>query len=269
MEGRPLAGWTVAITRPAEQGQRLAQRIQALGGRPWVAPLIAITLCPEAVGGAVDEWGRWDAVVATSANAGRALKASLISRGREQVPHPLPAFAVGRATAAALSACGLSAQVPPGVRTGADLAQALVGRWNGRALRVLYLHGDLADPAFAGTLADAGVEVEAVCAYHTREAPVDPAAWRRMAETGGPLAVALYSPSAVRAFATRIRPIFEALGRWPALVCIGPATARAAESAGLWEIHQAASSDEDGVVATLISLADEGTRRAGEEGKTR
>lgn len=256
--GRPLQGWTVAITRPEGQGEALARRVEALGGRAWLAPLLAIDRFPDRLLPALRRWGDWDALVITSANAARALAEALALTGRADAPRPVACYAVGRASAAAVARAGLTAEVPEGVRTGADLADVLVQRWAGRRLRVLYIHGELADPNFAARLAEAGADVTAVCAYRTREAVADVAAWRRVLAASPHLAVTLYSPSAVRAWLRQLQPLLLESGRTVAFVCVGPTTARAAREAGLADVWMAPASHDDGVAEALAAVAARG-----------
>ncbi|WP_029420088.1 uroporphyrinogen-III synthase [Alicyclobacillus macrosporangiidus] len=253
--GLPLQEWTVAITRPEGQGEALARKVEALGGRAWLAPLLAIDRFPDRLLPAIRRWNDWDALVITSANAARALAEALEAEGRTEAPRPVACYAVGRASATALGRAGLVAEVPEGVRTGADLADVLARRWAGRHLRVLYIHGELADPNFSARLAEAGVDVTAVCAYRTREAVADVAAWRRLLAASPQLAVTLYSPSAVRAWIRQLQPLLLESGRKAAFVCVGPTTARAAREAGLADVWLAPASHDDGVAEALAALA--------------
>src|SRR5512146_1138627 len=89
----------VLVTRPREEAVALAARLEALGYTPVIAPMIAVRFLPDAV---MDASGI-QAVAFTSANGARALAAARVGA---EVARDLPAFAVGKATAAAARAAG-------------------------------------------------------------------------------------------------------------------------------------------------------------------
>jgi uroporphyrinogen-III synthase len=85
----------VLVTRPAEDARATAEALRKRGHEPILAPLFSIRPLQ------ADFGGRFDAVVATSANALRALDAHSANRLAKT-----PLFAVGDATAAAGRARG-------------------------------------------------------------------------------------------------------------------------------------------------------------------
>jgi uroporphyrinogen-III synthase len=97
----PLSGLTVLVTRPAAQAATLCARIEMLGGTSIAFPAIEI----EPV--AADAGGEYDLFVFVSANA-VVHGAHLVTRGaRSRIA------AIGKATAAALAAAGLPADIVP------------------------------------------------------------------------------------------------------------------------------------------------------------
>src|SRR5690348_10603821 len=89
----------VLVTRPREEAEALALRLEPLGFEPVIEPLIEVRFPADAT---VDVAGA-QAVVFTSANGVRALKTA---RGGSSLPRTLPVFAVGGTTAAAARAAG-------------------------------------------------------------------------------------------------------------------------------------------------------------------
>ena len=141
------------VTRPEADGARTAAALSARGHTVMVAPLLHIAPVAFAL-----PRQQFDAVVLTSANATRALAA-----------HParatltaLPAFTVGRHTAAAARAAGFR-DVTFAEGDKEDLAALLRARAGKHAL--LYLAGE----DRAGDAADWGVPVLTMVAYRARK----------------------------------------------------------------------------------------------------
>src|SRR5262245_58994761 len=144
------------VTRPEPDGARTAALLRARGHEVLTAALLRV----EPVGFELPN-SDWAAVVLTSANAARALA---------QHPHRaritgLPAFAVGRQTAEAAQAAGLTAlNTADGDRN--DLVALLCRRFGGSQKPLLHLAGE----DRAGDLAGCGVPVETVVAYRAVKA---------------------------------------------------------------------------------------------------
>jgi uroporphyrinogen-III synthase len=236
-QGSILEGRRIVLTRPRDHAGDFERAINALGGRPEIAPAIAIAP-PERSSGldaALDRIHEFDWIAFTSANAVRALAQRARTRG---IPRARLAAvklaAVGEATASAIT---------NELRTPDTVAQTASGLGLGRELpdpigaRVLVPHGDLAGEALSAELRRRGAEPTAVVAYQTIPGdgiPTIVAGWRE-----GTIAALLFaSGSAVRFVAGAIasdrsthdwaRPTLP-----PAIFCIGPSTAQAAVLAGL------------------------------------
>src|SRR5215470_17850822 len=132
------------VTRPEADGARTAAALSARGHTVMVAPLLHVAPVAFAL-----PRQQFDAVVLTSANATRALTA-------------LPAFTVGRHTAAAARAAGFR-DVTFAEGDKEDLAALLRARAGKHAL--LYLAGE----DRAGDAADWGVPVLTMVAYRARK----------------------------------------------------------------------------------------------------
>lgn len=195
----------VWITRTQPAADATAARVRAMGHEPFVLPLLRI----RRIAGLAFDLEGVAAVAFTSANAVEAFAAASPRRD-------LAAFAVGRATAAALSRAGFETVLSSegGV---SDLAQAILRRRGDLAGAVL--HPRAADPAgdLAGALRQGGVEAREVVAYESVAA--DPAPDARLDILDD---VLLHSPRAARILAEilarRPAPHLRALGLSPAVL---------------------------------------------------
>jgi uroporphyrinogen-III synthase len=242
---RPLAGWTVVVTRerPGELGRLLVEA----GADLVHLPLIAVA--PPADGGAaldaaLAELGAHDWLVVTSA-AG----AERVASAAAAVPSVRLA-AVGASTAEVLSAgAGRAVDLVPSVQTAAGLVDAFA-EVDG-PVRVLAALADRAAPTLADGLRAQGHDVTVVTAYRTvLVTPPEPELARATAAD----ALVLASGSAARSWR-------DALGERAVELCprvvvaIGPTTAAAARESGLKVDAVAADHSLGGLVATLIDLA--------------
>lgn len=232
---RALAGMRVVVTRPREQAAELVAGLERLGADAAVVPLIAVEVFAER--SELDdllERGGHDWVVFTSANAVRAV-GERIRRSRARVA------AVGPATAEELGALGVGPSFVPERFAAAAIADGL-GPLEG--VRVLLPQSEIAEPSLVDELRARGAVVDAVTAYRTvaLEPGPEEAATLRAAD-----AILLASGSAARALAAAVVPRKETL-----LVCIGPATAEAARSAGLRVGLVAEEATGEGMIQALV-----------------
>jgi uroporphyrinogen-III synthase len=232
---RPLAGLRVVVTRPRGTGARLVAELERLGAKAAEVPLVAIE--PVDVAGLDDALrGDVDWVVVTSANAVRALGDRLSRLAGARFA------AVGPATARALRERGIEPAFVP-ERFAAQAVAAGLGSLEG--CRVLLPQADIASPELADELRARGALVEAVVAYRT--VPIAPDA-EGLAALRRADAILLASGSAARSLAALDLPLEET-----ALVCIGAATAREAEVAGLQVRSVAEESTGEGMIRALVS----------------
>jgi uroporphyrinogen III methyltransferase/synthase len=246
---RPLFGWTVAITRTRGQASVLGAALSEAGATTIEVPTIEIA---EPADGAValaagleglrNHSYRW--VVFTSQNA----VDSVFNHVRDA-----RAFAdtnvasVGDATASALRARGVVADLVPGRFSGAALAAAFpVATAQGE--RVLLPRAAEAGDELPATLRAKGYEVDVVEAYRNIRPRLEPAAAEAVR---GADAVTFASSSSVTGF-------LELLGRDnlpPVVACIGPVTAGAARAAGIEVAVEAADASVAGLVRGLEAYA--------------
>ncbi len=205
----------ILVTRPEGQEVELVHRLEALGHKAIVCPLVAI----EPLGDEEVDVSAYDWVVVTSVNGARELRRRL--RGS-----PGRVAAIGAATAAAFG----GADLVPAVST----QEGLLAELPRPAGRVLFAGAEGARRLLADEL-----DADVVPLYRTHElVPGDlPSADL----------VVLASTSAARAFGRTGAAI-------PA-VSIGPETTAAARAAGVEIVAQAATHDLGGLLAAIASVA--------------
>jgi uroporphyrinogen-III synthase len=156
--------------------------------------------------------------------------------------------AVGQATAGALRARGVVADLVPQESSGAALASALPDP-SGR--RVLLVRASAADPDLPDGLRHRGASVAEITTYETVEGPAESAAPLREALALPDLAAVVFaSGSAVRGFVKLGGP-----SSVPA-VTIGPRTTSAAQAAGFTVVAEAASPDVEQLAAAVERAID-------------
>jgi uroporphyrinogen-III synthase len=232
-----LTGRRILVTRAPGQASQLAERLRALGATPILIPTIEIA--PPASFAALDAalaaLSGFDLVAFTSANAVEAF------RQRAQLlgvpPAPRRIAVVGPATARAVAAIGLDADVVPPIFTGESLAQTIVQTLLPEApgARILLVLAEQAPATLASALAAAGARVTVAAAYCNRIPRASLAALADLFAdpSKGPDAVTFTSAST----AGNLIALLDAAGlTLPAAVVrasIGPVTSRALADLGL------------------------------------
>ena len=166
------------------------------------------------------------AIVVASARAADAL---IAARGDLPLPE---VWAVGPATARALSAAGIAAHVPPVAKDGATLAHALIAARPLAGRRVLVPRAEDGRDDAIDALRAAGAEVEAVVAYRTVAVAADDPAIARGLELlarGEAAVCAVFAPSQAAALDAVI-PLAKVATRF---VAIGETTARSLRDRGV------------------------------------
>ncbi len=209
----------VIVTRPREQAQPLAARLEARGLEVVLCPLIEL----EPVGpNTVDVTG-YDWVIVTSRRGAHELARRLRGDLRNVA-------AIGPGTAAALREHGIEPALVPEVST----QEGLVAELPSRPGRVLFAGAEDARPYLAEALG-----ADSIVLYRTREL-------RPPAPPEGDLIV-LASASAARAF--------SALAVDLPAVSIGPETTREARARGLEVVAEARTHDLEGLIAAVAEAA--------------
>ena len=237
-ENRPLYGWRVLVPRAKEQAEAMSSRLASYGAIPQSVPTISLepprnpAQMDRAIKGIVE--GRYQWVVFTSTNAVHA-----VWKKFEQLGLDARAFAgvhlaaVGRKTAEALRALGMSPELLPHrtKQNAAGLVEVFPEYVEDidPVSRVLLPRADIGTHVLVDGLIEKGWDVEDVVAYRTvRAAPPAPEV-RDMIKTGGFDAVCFTSGSTVR----NLVGIAGKPHQRTIIACIGPMAAEAAREQGL------------------------------------
>jgi uroporphyrinogen III methyltransferase/synthase len=244
---RPLRGLTVAVTRARTQASELAHRLEALGASVIQAPMIRVHRLP---GPPLDPTP-YDLVCLTSANAVDALFERL-QDGRHP-PGDARALAgakiaaIGAATARALAAHGVHADVLPERAVAESLVEALAEM---PVERALIARARDARDVIPYALRARGAQVDVVALYETLAETLSPA---RLEAVRNADYVTFTSSSTVRFFAQAAGD--HGLSATTRIVSIGPATSETLVEHGLQPHVKAERHDVDGVIEALLADA--------------
>jgi uroporphyrinogen III methyltransferase/synthase len=253
-EQRPLYGKTVAVTRAREQASGLATRLRELGAEVVETPVIRVVpldarLDPFKFASPPDEEAAWDLVCFTSPNGVRLFFERLADARRDaRALHGVVTAAIGPATARALRAHGVIADVLPDRAVAESLVEALDG-WLPE--RVLIARAKVARDVLPDALRARGAEVDVLELYETVAEPLS-------AEQLDAVRAADY---VTFTSASTVRNLLSALGgdattlAGARLASIGPVTSDALRSDGLEPALEADPHDIDGLLAALVADA--------------
>jgi uroporphyrinogen-III synthase len=232
----PLAGRVILVTRARQQAGRFAALLEEAGARVLLAPTIVIE-SPES-------WAPLDEALArsrayqwaifTSVNGVEMVRRRLERAGRgSEALASCRIAAIGPATAAALRAWGLPAEVVPEEYVAEGLVDRLQSLIRPQE-RVLLPRAAETRDLLVRELGALGAVVEEVAAYRTRAA-TERAAGLREALTRREVDVVTFtSSSTVRNFAALFSPgELEPLMAGVVIACIGPVTRATAAGLGL------------------------------------
>ncbi len=273
-DGGPLAGRRVLVPVAAGRERALVSHLDALGAEVHAAVLaeIAPAADPAPVTDALDRLaaGGFAWLAVTSSHAVDALAAAapgplveLVRAGRTAAPNSTRIAAVGPATARALAAIGIGADLvptrersargllaawpdPPAVAPGAATPAAAPEAAPGRA--VLLAQGDLAEPTLAAGLTERGWQPTAVVVYRNLPGPPLDADLRADLAAGAFDAVLLTSGSVAERLLAQVAP-----APGTAFVALGPRTAEVL--AGLGIVVTTTSERPDGESVALAVLS--------------
>lgn len=181
----------VLITRPIEDSEPFKTRVEELGCRVTLAPLMRIVSNPipgASIAGATG-------LIATSRNALTALAASPAMASAAE----LPLYVVGPGTAAVARRMGFKT-ILEGGGTAKDLLP-LVRSQGGAVNRLVYLRGDVLAFDLEAALGREGIQVTPVVAYRSVAAEALPPNVIKALETGDIDAVTLLSPRTAEVWA--------------------------------------------------------------------
>jgi uroporphyrinogen-III synthase len=251
---RPLAGKRIVVTRAPDQAGELAERLQQAGAVLLEAPAIRIALLADAapLERALKRLSRDSWVVFTSANAANAFWSHAAARIAFQRGDDGPRVAaIGPATAAALHELGVRVDFVPQRHEGAALAAELP---LAPGAHVLLPRSAIGREELPKRLAERGAQVDDVPIYTTEAAPLASSVVDELGR--GFDAVTLTSGSTVRSFVAAVatHPSLRRQLENAVIACIGPATAAAAEEAGLRPQVVATEATIRGLVEALAAF---------------
>jgi uroporphyrinogen III methyltransferase / synthase len=230
-ERRPLFGRRVVVTRARPQASGLAARLAELGAEVVEAPAIAI----EPLAFEQPDLAAFDVVCLTSANGVERLLA-----GDVRALHGVTVAAVGRATADALAARGVIADVVPEQAVSDAIPEAL-GDLAGK--RVLVATAEGARTALPDGLRARGATVEVLHLYRTLRQPVD-------------VAAVLAGDLVTFTSSSTVENVLEALSAEQRgtlrAVSIGPITSEALRGHGVEPLVEADPHDVEGLVEAVL-----------------
>jgi uroporphyrinogen-III synthase len=243
------------ITRPEEDGSRLAERITALGHEPVLLPLMDIVLRdlpPLPLDGV-------QALIATSRNALRALAGNAaFERARR-----LPVYCVGEATAAIAETLQF-ADIRTGAGTAKDLAPLVARTIKPDGGALLYLTGEQIAFDLAGVLSALRFAMRRVIVYSAEENRQ--AVKALAAHLGAGLdGVLLMSPRTAEIFATAIASVPRDNIRGLTCYCYSQAVAKPLERTEGLRLSIAAHPTEADLLALLGSGLAATVRKASDE----
>ena len=169
-EKLPLFGQRILVTRPRDEGSRAAPTLESLGAEVLLAPTVEVRPITDAgpLDGAIDRLAKYDWLVFTSANGVRFFLARLTARGLDlRALGHLRLAAIGTATADALKAIHLNADLVPESYRSESLAAALLEHASGR--RILLARADRGRTVLKDELQHLS-EVDQVAVYHNADA---------------------------------------------------------------------------------------------------
>ena len=256
-ETKPLFGWEVLVPRTQDQAGSTITRLEHHGAHAAVVPTISVEpprtpqQLERAVKGMVT--GRYEWVGFTSVNAVKAVREKFEESGLDaRAFSGLKIAAVGGVTARALRDWGLEPDLVP---SGEQSANGLLADWPeyddvlDPINRVFLPRADIATDTLVAGLQQMGWEVDDVTAYRTVRAAPPAAEVRDAIKSGAYDAVVFTSSSTVRnlvGIAGKPHPS-------TVVAVIGPATAKAAEEAGLHVDVMAPEASSDALVDALAA----------------
>jgi uroporphyrinogen III methyltransferase/synthase len=252
-ENRPLFGQRILVTRTRQQASVLSARLRELGAEPVELPTIRIEPAGDwaPLDDALGQLSSFDWIIFTSVNGVRFFWERLANAGLDaRALHRVQIAAIGPATAGELVARGLRPDYVP-QKYVAEAVAAGLEEIQGQ--RVLLPRADIARPALADLLREAGAAVSEVTAYRTLRPESQDGELRDLLK--GITAATFTSSSTVRNLATMAQGAgldLSATLRGVVIACIGPVTAQTARELGLAVDVVATEYTIDGLVKALV-----------------
>ncbi|HKH40320.1 MAG TPA: uroporphyrinogen-III C-methyltransferase [Solirubrobacterales bacterium] len=250
LEGRPLHGKRIVVTRARAQASELARRLDALGAEPIELPAIRIEprLDSDEVRRAIESLHAYALVCLTSPNGVNLLFEAMAAQGRDaRALANASVAAIGAGTEAALAGYGVIADIVPDRFVAEELVEAL-DQLQLAAKPVLVARAAEARELLPDALRKKGAQVDVVTLYETVAEDPDPEALERAREADY---ITFTSSSTVRNFVEKAGK--NGIPKDARVVSIGPVTSEAVREAGLTVDVEAERHDIDGLVDALLA----------------
>lgn len=253
-EARPLFGRRIVVTRARAQASSFAAALEELGAEVIQFPAIRIepTTEPEELRSAAASATDFDWIVFTSVNGVAAFWAALDEAGLDSRALRGPRFcAIGPATAAAIGARGIRADLVPGQYVAEAVLEALDKETVLEGARILLPRADIARETLAEELRARGAEVTEIAAYRTVPDGAGAEDLRRRLAADEIDLITFTASSTVRHF---VGLVGRAIGR-AKVASIGPVTSATARELGLPVHYEAEEYTIPGLIRTLREQA--------------
>ncbi|AWP37493.1 uroporphyrinogen-III synthase [Heyndrickxia coagulans] len=250
----PLSGKNILITRGGKDGEKLAAQIEALGGTPFVVPMVSFRAYADLSASVfLRKLSAYDWVVFTSKNGVRYFLEACSRAGIACEHLNINWAAVGKKTAACMEQSGLKVSFAPRKFTAKDFAREFL-RSGHRASRVLLPKGNMAGTEIADFLRKSGIIAEEWIVYETYMPEGAKEKLTRLLRREHIDFALFLSPSAFRHFKGALEESgMDIAGLSTRIAVIGPSTRQAVEKAGS---RAAVCPDEYTVEAMLGALCD-------------
>ena len=161
----PLAGLRIVVTRPREQAAELARRIEALGGKSIVFPLLEITPLPDQrpLQAAIARLHEFQLAIFISPNAARLGMQAILAAGK--LPASVRVASVGPGTSKVLHGLGVREVLAPQLQFDSEALLALPELQEVKGWRVAIFRGESGRELLGDTLQARGASVEYVGCY--------------------------------------------------------------------------------------------------------
>lgn len=251
---RPLDGLHIVVTRPAEQGGKLAAAIEANGGSALSFPVLAIfdSADPRPLLEAAARLDEFDVAVFVSPNA--AEKALAAITARRPWPAHVTAAAMGETSARIIARFGVTGILIPSARFDSEallgLAEFRPERMRGR--KVAIFRGDTGREVLGEALRARGAQVEYVECYRRGRPDADPAPLFALWQRGELDAVTVTSSEGLRNLTDMVGERGEAWLKQTPLFLPHQRIAEEARRLGFTRVVRTGVGDE-GLLAGLIA----------------
>ena len=251
-DNKPLFGQTIIVTRARAQASDLTKKLEALGAKVIEVP--AIKIVPAADYGPLDkgiaELSSYKWLVFTSANGVEYFFERLNFAGKDaRALAGVQLAAIGSATADALKAHGLTADLIPSAYKAEELAEALADKITAGD-KILIARAKVAREVLPESLRKIGAEVNVVTAYETVADCENKDELLAALEDGSASVVTFTSSSTVTNLLKVLGDKAELLSK-VALAAIGPITSETLQKHGFAPTIESEKYTIDGLVKAI------------------